>query len=56
MKRDTVGKISQELSQKAPDSRNPIEIERELHKDYEASVLECLERGRKEFLDRKSVV
>ena len=50
MTRETVGKISSELLAKQPDSQNPIEIERELHKDYENNVYECIDRGKKDFL------
>jgi len=49
MSRDTVGKIALELMQKTPDSRDPIEIERELHTEYEANVLLCLDAGIKEY-------
>lgn len=48
-KRETVGKISAELSQKAPDSVDPIEIERELHQEYEKNVYEAVERYKKEW-------
>lgn len=47
--RDTVGKISSDLIQQAPQSRDPIEIQREIHKNYEANVFEAIERGKKEF-------
>lgn len=47
MPRDTVGKIALELMQKTPDSRDPIEIERELHKDYESNIYTCLSEGKK---------
>jgi hypothetical protein len=49
MARETVGKVSSELLAKAPDTRNPIEIERTLHKEYEKEVFECIERGKKAF-------
>ena len=44
---DTVGKIALELMQKTPDSRDPIELERELHKDYEKNIYECKDAGKK---------
>lgn len=44
MKRDTVGKISLALSEKQPESRDPVEIEREVHKDYEKHIYDCIER------------
>ena len=51
MTRETVGKISSILSEKAPETRDPIEIERELHKDYEKNVLETIDRGKKDFVN-----
>lgn len=56
MPRETVGKISSELLAKQPASRNPIEIERELHKDYEKNIFECIGRGKKDFNDDFFVV
>ena len=50
MKRDTLGKISLDLSQKAPESRDPIELEREMHKDYEKNVYLCIDSHLKEFI------
>lgn len=47
MKQDTVGKASLELQQKTPESRDPIELEREMHKDYEKNILECIETNKK---------
>lgn len=38
MNRDTVGKIAGELLQKSPESRDPIEIQREIQKDYIAHL------------------
>lgn len=43
----TVGKIASDLLQKAPESRDPIEIEREVHKDYEKHIVDAVERGKK---------
>lgn len=47
--RDTVGKISSELIQKEPDTRDPIELEREMHKEYEKNLIETLEEGKKRY-------
>jgi len=47
MARETVGKISQDLLKKKPDTDCPIELERSLHKDYEANILECFDRAKK---------
>ena len=46
MNRETVGKISQELLSKEPETRDPIEIQREVHKDYESHVYDCIERNK----------
>jgi len=47
MKRETVGKIASDLMQKTPDTRDPIELERELHKDYEKNIYLCCDEGKK---------
>lgn len=49
MKRETVGKLSQDLLLKTPETRDPIELEREMHKDYEKNIIECIDRGKKEM-------
>lgn len=50
-KRETVGKISSDLIVKAPDSQDPIEIEREMHKDYEKEIFTCIKDHLKVFND-----
>ncbi len=47
--RDTVGKLSIDLLKKPYETRDPIELEREMHKDYEKNILECIDRGKKEI-------
>lgn len=49
IKRDTVGAYSSQLMKKDPDTRDPIELQREIHKTYEKNVFEALERGKKEY-------
>lgn len=50
IKRDTVGALSRELLLKEPETRDPIEIQREVYKkDYESGVLEAVERGKKDY-------
>jgi hypothetical protein len=49
MKRDTIGKISSELLNKTVETRDPIALEREMHKDYEQNIYECIERGKKDI-------
>jgi len=51
IKNKTIGAMSRETQMKAPDTHDPIEIERELHKDYEKEFFECLKRGREAFPD-----
>ena len=46
--KETVGKISLDLLQKDPPTRDPIELEREMHKDYEANIYECISRGQRD--------
>ena len=49
MSKKTIGKIAVDLMQKTPDTRSPIELEREAHKDYVSNVFECEKRGKKEL-------
>jgi len=46
--KETVGKIAVELRDKEAPTQDPIELEREMHKDYEKNVFEAIERGKKE--------
>jgi hypothetical protein len=50
MTRPTVGKIAAELSTKAPYSRDPIELQREMHKQYMDEVLACIKEFRKQCI------
>ncbi len=45
--KETVGKVSQELSLKAPESRDPIEIERAMQEDYLKNLIQCVEEHKK---------
>lgn len=49
MTRETVGSLSRSLMLKEPDTRDPIELEREMHKDYEKNILLCIEDGKKYY-------
>ena len=49
MKRDTVGKYALDLANKVPDSRDPIELEQEMHAEYEKNIFECIEKCKKSF-------
>lgn len=43
MKRETLGKIATDLQQQEAPTRDPIELEREMHKDYEKNISECID-------------
>lgn len=45
----TVGRAALEALQKEAPTRDPIELEQEMHRDYEKNIYECLERGKKLF-------
>lgn len=47
MKRPTVGKISGDLAKKSPDSRDPIELEREMQKEYLIQLYEAIDAHKK---------
>lgn len=40
--RETIGKISYDLSQKTPDSRDPIELQKEMQRDYQQNLIDCV--------------
>ena len=44
-KKKTVGAIASELQLKTPDTRDPIEIQREVHKDYIDNLKIAVDRG-----------
>lgn len=48
-KRDTVGKIATELQKKEPDTRDPIELQRGMTKDFEKNLIDCIESGKNKF-------
>jgi hypothetical protein len=54
--RKTVGSLSQELLIKAPDTRNPIELEREMQRDYLKNIWECIDRSKSNYPDQFFVV
>lgn len=50
IKRDTVGALSSELLLKAPETRDPIEIQREVHKkEFEENIYKAIHTGKKYF-------
>lgn len=48
-KKKTVGKIATDLMQKPFDTKDPIALEKEMHKDYEQNIYDCIARGLKEI-------
>ncbi|HZW61478.1 MAG TPA: hypothetical protein VFF04_04605 [Candidatus Babeliales bacterium] len=56
MKRETVGKISSELLQKESESRDPIELQREMQKDYLKELFRCIEDNYRNYTDTFYVV
>lgn len=54
--RDTVGKISLELSQKKQDSTDPVEIERAMQEDYLKNLIECIEKNKNKHIGSFYVV
>jgi len=42
MSKETVGKISRDLQLKTPDTDDPIELQREMHKDYVNNIIQCV--------------
>lgn len=49
-RKKTAGQISSELSLKTPETRDPIELQREMHKDYEKHMQICIDTSLKEFV------
>lgn len=47
---ETVGKIASQLMQKEPESRDPIELQREMTSEYIANLIECVNRYKKTFV------
>lgn len=47
--RDTVGSKSRELMMKDPETRDPIELEREMQQNYLKDLKECIDRGKKAY-------
>ena len=46
--RPTVGALASELMVKEPETRDPIELQREIHKNtFESGLMEALEKGKK---------
>ena len=49
MNKKTVGQTSVELLQKEPETRSPIDIQREVHKEWDKELFECIDRGKKDI-------
>lgn len=48
-KKKKAGELSMELAAKAPDSRDPVELQRELMKEYCDEVIKCAMHGKKYY-------
>ena len=48
-KRVTVGKVATDLAKQDTVAQSPIELEREIHKEYEQNFFDCAERGKKHY-------
>lgn len=48
-RKKTVGEISSELKQKEAPTRDPIELQREMHKDYEKNIIQCALDNKKHY-------
>jgi hypothetical protein len=55
-KRDTVGKLSSELLKQESHSHSPIELEREMHTEYDKNIVECIDSGKKQYNNNFYVV
>lgn len=49
MTKETVGKIATDLLKKDAETTDPIEIQREMQKDYEKNIHECIIRAKKDL-------
>lgn len=45
IKKKTVGQEAYERLKAGPNTADAIELEREMHKDYEKNIMECIKRG-----------
>lgn len=54
--RELLGKISADLARKTPDSRDPIELQRAMCKDYDDQLMDCIKTHKQEFMQDFYVV
>lgn len=50
-KKKTVGQHSKDLNKPGKEENDPVEVQREVHKEYESHIFESVDRGKKEFND-----
>ena len=55
-KKETIGKISRDLLITSPNTADAIELEQEMHKDYEQNIHDAVNRFKKESVDDFYVV
>lgn len=48
-KRETVGKLSSELLKQESPTNSPIELEREMHTEYDNNIMQCVDSGKKQY-------
>lgn len=49
MTKETLGKISSDLLKKEPETTDPIELQREIHKNYEEQMYICINRAKQDL-------
>ena len=49
MEHKTIGQVHKELTQKDDNPVSPIDIQNEVHKDYEKNLYEAIDRGKKDL-------
>jgi hypothetical protein len=49
MKKKTIGSYVYDLLQKEPETRDPIELEREMQREYLEELISCVQRSKKDF-------
>lgn len=55
-KRDTIGKLSSELLKQESPTSSPIELEREMHTEYDKNLMECVDGAKKQYHQQFYVV
>jgi hypothetical protein len=56
MKKETVGSVALDLMQKTPESRNPMEIQKEMQSEYLKELITCVEDHKKIYKNNFFIV